>query len=1067
MRSTNSIPHGRYHLPPECVNVSDNSDQQTLSTVTEGLHQGPERESWNSNGPQPLSGRTKETLTLLRAYHTLLVCENRALSKTIVVLHGLSGSGKTSLVDTLREPVACSHGYFVAGKFFQPTMDVTQEPHSAIMAAFSDLCDLVLQSSDFDNETRVNIQKALGADANLLVRAISNLSPFLDGDSQFGRVDTHDARVLAKFKLACMHFLNVMSSARHPVVLFLDDIQWMDEGSRQLIETMLDDNKLENIMLVFAYRDEEADSIGDLFSKTKNVIDISVGNLDKTDVRQMISARLGTINPQVSALSDLTYSRTMGNAFHVIQFMEAIEKEGLLMWDKKKSSWIFDVDRIQRDMNVSETLLALLSRRIGHMSVAMQEVLKIASLMGFCFSEDILVQVASFALEEKGLLRATSGLSDGSLTSTSGEVVQSLITDAIAEGFIEKIKEGYQFTHDKLQASFQSLVERSEKYKLHYLIGSQYVSYDQDEDYMCHAAVHLNSGDEYTRAREHCVKLAGIYLEAARRSQAKSAFENAAAFLRLGLRLLDEEGQYEKWTRHFDLALEMTETLAKLELIVGNLAACRQMNQEVLLRCKSADTKINALVTEVNARVAANEVDQTAISSMRVLQELGIPMPNRVTRFKLLLKLRKVRVLFAIKADADILNLPLMQDTKSKMAVKLLVDTCTSNFMRDKEIAACYAALLATELTMRDGLSPYSANAFVVYGMVEILLGNLDRGLRFGTISRALTNRMPCKDADSLTNSINVTSVLHWKMSIREINPVLCEAMNSAFDVGNVVYATLSVGHICFTRYTLGENLGALEAFVQECNTRISKLSKGIMFRFAQPSMQFVINMRSSARCWKDITILSGDIMDENEYMRKAISTKNRIWMMVLWTYKSLLAFHFGYFEMAASIYLKMQSSARVYQCSFAGPNFYFHGALIFFERYRATRRGRYLRLVRKHKKNLLRFEAAGSPNVSEFLIFLKAEELSLKSKDAGEVVATYTAAIDAVKKAALCSPGSFGERKIEHCSVLAGVSRHGRNLSRASVGTLQWALGRHAPSMNGFWRSAISCVPLVPAAGL
>jgi predicted ATPase len=156
----------------------------------------------------------------------------------------------------------------------------------------------------------------------------------------------------------------------------------------------------------------------------------------------MISARLGTINPQVSALSDLTYSRTMGNPFHVIQFMEAIEKEGLLVWNETKSSWIFDVDRIQRDINVSETLLALLSRRIRHMTLAMQEVLKIASLMGFRFSEDILVQVAAFELEEKGLLGSTLGLSDGSLTSTSGEMVQSLITDASTEGFIEKTKGG-------------------------------------------------------------------------------------------------------------------------------------------------------------------------------------------------------------------------------------------------------------------------------------------------------------------------------------------------------------------------------------------------------------------------------------------------------------------------------------------------------------------------------------------------------------------------------------------------------------------------------------------------
>ena len=138
--------------------------------------------------------------------------------------------------------------------------------------------------------------------------------------------------------------------------------------------------------------------------------------------------------------------------------------------------------------------------------------------------------------------------------------------------------------------------------------------------------------------------------------------------------------------------------------------------------------------------------------------------------------------------------------------------------------------------------------------------------------------------------------------------------MNNGFDIGNVVYGGLNAGHICFARYTVGENLGTLEAFVQECNTRISKLNNDNSNRFFHPSMQFVINMRSSARCWKDLTMLSGDIMDENEYMRNAISTKNRLWMMALWSYKSLLAFHFGYFEMAASIYAKMESSARFYR---------------------------------------------------------------------------------------------------------------------------------------------------------
>jgi predicted ATPase len=516
---------------------------------------------------------------------------------------------------------------------------------------------------------------------------------------------------------------------------------------------------------------------------------------------------------------------------------------------------------------------------------------------------------------------------------------------------------------------------------------------------MCHAAFHLNSGGEYTRARERYDKLARINLEAAKRSRARSIFENAAAFLRQGLRFLDEEGQDAKWTRHFDLALEMTEALARLELIVGNLAVCRQLNQEVFRRCTNAETKINALVTEVDANMAGNEGEQVTISSTRALQELGIVLPRHSTKLKLILKLLKVRRLIARKEDADILSLPFMHDGKSAMATKLLASFCMHNFLRENILLGLYAALMATELTMRDGLSPYSAHAFAVYGIVEITLGHLDRGIRFGELALSLTRRIPCMDSECLTVIIDLTAILHWKMSLREIDPIMVEAMNSGFALGNVVDSSLCVGNICFTRYVYGENLGVLEEFVRKNHIRLSKLGKGVMHRYAQPFMQFVVNMRSSSLDGKDLTVLTGDIMDENAYMRKAIATKTRIRMMAVWSCKSLLAFHLGCFELAASLYKRMESISERYRYGMGGPNFYFYGAMIFSERYRATRNYRHLRLVRKYRNDLKRFEALGSPNVSEFLIFLQAEELSLKCKDVGQIIGAYTTAMDAAEK--------------------------------------------------------------------
>ena len=974
-------------------------DDQSLSTITEFSQYGSL--DLQVSIPQSLCGRSKETLILLKAYQNALQNRGGALSKAVIVVHGESGTGKTSLVDMLRVPVSASQGYFCAGKFFQPSGGVSsQEPHSAIMAAFSDLCDLVLQSSDFDNGRRIEIQQALGADAYLLVKAVSNLSPFLDGDSQLGRIDTKNESALAKFMVACKTFLRAMSSARHPIVLFIDDIQWMDEGSRQLIEMILHDDEMKNVVLILAYRDEEADSVVDIFRETNNVVEIALTNLDARTVHQMVSGLLGSNRDEIGALSDLTVSRTFGNPFHVIHFIESIQKEGLLLFDACKSAWIFDVDEIKRERMVPLTLLELLTRRIRHLNGAMQEVLKIASLVGYYFAEGILVHVASAELEEKQLVgECLEQCPEHSLKVTSTEFVQSLLAQAITEGFIERTKAGYQFTHDKLQAAFHSMIEPTETRRLHFHIGDQFVFHCQDEDHLYHAAIHLNSAGEYIQGKERQHKLTRINLAAAKHCRKKSAFANAATLLRHGLKLLNEDEQ-TKWSRQFDLAFEMTEMLAKMELATGNLDACKEVNSVALFRSKSTEMKINSLVIEVEVRMAGNEMEETITVAKRALKELGIKMPRRITVVAFLLKLRKVRRLVGRKQDEDILGLPIMLDRTISTAVKLLVHLCMYCLLQDADMLAVYSALVATELTMKGGgfLSPYSANCFTIYGIAEVGLGNIHRGVRFGELAMKLIDQIPCKEAECPTICMGLTMLLHWKTPLREIYPILEHALDIGFEIGDVVYGSVCIANCFAVRCLLGEHLESLEEFMRSTYSRRCDLKQDAMIRWAQPCMQFVLNMRSTAIDWKDLTILSGEIMNEAEYMKEAIKTNHKILLMMAWTYKSLLAYHFGYFEMAATMYENMATSGKIYDDSYGAIPHYFYGAMIFYERYRMTGQDKNLRTAREHMKGLTRFEAVGSPNVSAFLVFLEAESQSLKSRDPASLVAAYNKAIGAMK---------------------------------------------------------------------
>ena len=173
------------------------------------------------------------------------------------------------------------------------------------------------------------------------------------------------------------------------------------------------------------------------------------------------------------------------------------------------------------------------------------------------------------------------------------DLVQSVLSRATAEGFIQMTDDGYQFSHDKLLDAFQSLVDHADKQRLHYLIGDQYVLLcrTDNDDSIFQAAVHLNKSGDYALGKECHDKLARINLDAAKRCRDKSAFIDAVVFLRYGLKVLNED-PYDKWTKSFDLAYELMENLAKTELIVGNLDTCKQINEELLLRSTSVEMKI-------------------------------------------------------------------------------------------------------------------------------------------------------------------------------------------------------------------------------------------------------------------------------------------------------------------------------------------------------------------------------------------------------------------------------------------------------------------------------------------
>lgn len=964
----------------------------TISTVAESGFDSivsDEESIAESFRSTPLFGRGNELIELENAY--LRVKENKSFEKVIV--HGESGTGKTKLVLALQKSVLRGEGFFCSGKYFQNT---EQDPYSAIMAAFSDLCDLVSQSEDFNEERRATIEKGLGSDGLLLVNAISNISAFLgqkSSDESCGNL-SQKSFPLDRFKVACKRFIRAIASDNCPVILFIDDIQWMDQGSRQLLEALLQDKLMKNFMLIMTYREEEKSLISDDFFTTARAgIDLKLGNLDLESVNEMICETLGTASNNalfdIDDLCKVVANKTHGNPFHVLNFMEMIAEDGLLTFDDESFSWTCDVDAIQKNTMIPDSSAEIISNKIKRLGTQLQTFLKIISLIGYRFTYEIIRDISTET-------------TNGNNSAEEDEFSLALFLEtAVESNILEETSGGYQFTHDKIQAAIQDLIDTDEKEQLHLQIGTTFLKRSGKlSKYF--AARHINCLTSNTANNFDAIMLARTNLQAAKYCECRYAFINAVDFIRAGLALLGD-GE-EKWSTDYELAFELTESLVKLEFILGNMDSCKQANQSLLLRTKSERRRINALAMELEILTNTDTQFKDTVSiGRKILGELGIKVPCRLTVFHLISKVKRVRKLIDGHTDEQILNLDRINAELSDVTKVILL--VSAQFFRHKKLIwALYANILAMEYTMMNGLSPGSVTTFCYLGVCETLIvRNIERGFRLGRLAQKL-NRLHNTLDDGTINNLT-TIALSWHKEL--IHPTALHFVPNQFHAclenGNFGIAMTISYFTFFVRFWTGEHLTSLQKSMDEIYERLNELGqKGTVKRF-QPLLQLLQHLRKEAKDddneddkWEEMLTLTGEYMDETEYRNQLTDDAAPALHAQFWFCKTIIAYTLGYNSIADLLSRKIQQKrGMLLTKSFLILPFTMYKAIIYFARYRETRNRKYLHDARKCQKLLKRFHSAGNPNALPHLRLLDAEERSLKLHDPSKLQSVYDNAIE------------------------------------------------------------------------
>jgi predicted ATPase/signal transduction histidine kinase/GAF domain-containing protein/CheY-like chemotaxis protein len=641
--------------------------------------------------PKQLYGREREI-------ETLLACFDRAAHGTpeLVFVTGYSGIGKSSLVQELHKVLVPSRGLYAAGKFDQYKRDI---PYATLAQAFKGLVRSLLSKSEAElGRWRDALSDALGSNGQLIVNLVPELELIVGKQPIVPGLPPQEAK--KRFQMVFRRFLCAFASKEHPLALFLDDLQWLDGATLELLEEVITHADVRHLLLVGAYRDNEVDPSHPLMRALETiretdarVQDIVLAPLEFGDVARLIADTLHCEPERANPLAQLVQEKTDGNPFFAIQFLIALVDERLLAFDSVATVWRWDIHRI-RAKNYTDNVVDLMVQRLRRLSITTQDALKHLACLG--------------NMAEVGTLSVVCQQSD--------EATHAALWDAVPAGLIIHQGDIYKFLHDRIQQAAYSLIPEAHRADIHVRLGRVLLaslSADDLTEQLFEVANQLNRGGALIVGREERVQAATINLRAGRKAKASAAYASALEYFTAGAALLDERGWKSRHELKFSLSLER----AECELLGGSLKKAAQQIEELLQNSASNVEIAEASCLKINLHVLVGEHPQAIDSALACLRPFGIDLPAHPTLAQVHAEYGAVRQTLGAQSIESLVGLPQMTDPQISAAMQVLSVLAGPATFTDFQLS-CLLACRMVNLSIRYGMSGASAYAYAWLGSV-------------------------------------------------------------------------------------------------------------------------------------------------------------------------------------------------------------------------------------------------------------------------------------------------------------------------------------------------------------
>ncbi|WFU66116.1 ATP-binding sensor histidine kinase [Bradyrhizobium brasilense] len=794
--------------------------------------------------PEKLYGRQREVDALLASFDRIA---NDGPTE-LVLVSGYSGIGKSSVVNELQPVLVPPRGLFAFGKFDQYKRDI---PYATLIQALQSLIRPLLGKSEEDLAPwRDALRETLGPNAGLMRDLVPELKLLIGEPPPVPELPPQDTQ--RRFQRVLRQFIGVFARPEHPLALFLDDLQWLDAATLDLLEHLVTRSDLHNLLLIGAYRDNEVTAAHPLMRKLEEirkagapVQQIVLAPLARDDLTELIVDCFRRGAGGAAALAELIHHKTAGNPFFAIQFISSLVDEDLLTFNYDERAWSWDINSI-RAKGHTDNVVDLMVDKLARLPVETQQALRLLACIGNSAEFDLLGMVSRLSQEE----------------------MHERLWESVRAGLVFRTERSYRFLHDRVQEAVYSLIPVDLRPEMHLRIGWLLAADTSKRAEAIFEIVNqLDRGAALIASRDEREQLAELNLRAGQRARSSTAYASALKYSIAGVALLTNDC----WERQHELIFALELLRAECEFLTGELNAANERLAALATRAANSVERATVACLRMDVHTMFGRNSDAVAVALEYFRQLGIEWSAHPTKEEALREYDLMWSQLGERSIEDLIKLPLVSDPSSLATFGVLVRLGAPARFTDINLYSL-AACRGVNLSIEHGNCDASCVAYIRVGMLAgPSFGDYEAGYRLAQLGYELCEGYELTRFQATTYQI-FGLVAPWTKHVKSGRDLLHRAVTSADQIGDLTIGAYSRSQLVTHMLAAGDPLIEVQRAVEGGHAFMQRTRMGWGIDVIASQLALVKMLRGLTRAFGSMDC---DEFDEDQVAQRLSSNPN------------------------------------------------------------------------------------------------------------------------------------------------------------------------------------------------